>query len=78
MDYGKYKVSSETIKSAVAGHIIAVESVIKNYEDYIRNVVLGEVKNYPGIVFQVDDIKQEIQLRMLSGIRKFDFNKIQK
>lgn len=78
MDYGKYKISYKTIKSALEGHILDIESVIENYEDYIGYVVFNEIKKYPFALFQIDDIKQEIQLRMLAGIRHFNYEKIRK
>lgn len=76
MDYAGYKLPYKTIEAAVNGHIVDIEAVIANYTDYINLVVFNEVKKHPDVTFQIEDIKQEIRLRILSGIRKFDFEKI--
>lgn len=78
MEYAEYKLPYQTIEAAINGHIIDIEAVITNYSDYINFVVFNEIKKHPGIIFQVEDIKQEIKMRILSGIRNFDSRIINK
>lgn len=78
MDYARYKTQYKTIKAATDGHIDDIKTVVANYSDYINFIVFNEIKKHPNISFQAEDIKQEIRLRIIFGIQKFNFEKCKK